>query len=319
MNNNELWVDKHCPTKIEDMILDESQKKYFTDMIKSNNISNMILCGIQGSGKTTLAKLICNQIGAISLFVPCGTKGNIDTVRTTITEFSQSVSIDNNIKVVILDEFDSASGAASSNSDDDGKATNNTMKAMRSLIEEHQSDTRFILTCNYLNKIIGPIQSRCPPIRLKFTHKDVLLRIVNILKEENIKYTKESITSFFENIIKKNFPDIRKIVSILQSCCSSGELIVNLNEESNSTIESFCKDIISKINSKIPHQEVRQYIIQNKHIFNEEYGKLSSNILNLVVNDISIDKTKILIEYIYRIDRVIDPEIQFYGLILELY
>jgi replication factor C small subunit len=281
-------------------------------------MSNMILCGIQGSGKTTLAELICKEMKAVKLFVPCGTNGNIDTVRTTITEFAQSRSIDDEIKIIILDEFDSASGALACGVEDDGKANNNTMKAMRSLIEEHQDDTRFILTCNYLNKIIGPIQSRCPPIRLKFSHKDVLLRVIDILKKECITYTKESVTQFLEVVIKKNFPDIRKIISILQSCCSSGELIVNGSEESTTTIETFAKEVLEKIKTNKP-QEVRQHIMQNKHIFNEEYNKLATTIFNICMSYITVEKAKVLIEYIYRIDHVIDPEIQFFGMLLELY
>lgn len=316
-NDNILWVDKYNPNSIDDIILDSVQKEYFKNIIKSKKLTNMILTGVQGSGKTTLAELLCKELNAITLFIPCGTKGNIDTVRTTITEFAQSRSIDNELKVVILDEFDSASGALACGSDDDGKANNNTMKAMRSLIEEHQDDTRFILTCNYLNKIIAPIQSRCPPTKVKFSHKDVLIRLIDILKKEEIKYTKESITQFLEIVIKKNFPDIRRIISTLQNNCSTGELIVSETEESVSALDTFAKELILTTKTKKPN-EIRQFIIQNKSLFNEDYNKLASTILNLSIENITIEKTKKLIEYIYRIDHVIDPEIQFFGMILEL-
>jgi DNA polymerase III delta prime subunit len=314
-----LWVDRYNPNSIDDLVLDQSQKDYFNNIVKSKNISNMTLVSSNpGQGKTTLAELLPKLLNAIVLFVPCGTKGNIDTVRTTIKEFVESKSIDNELKVVIMDEFDSASGAKTKGGNDDGKATNDTMKAMRSLIEEHQDDTRFILTCNHLNKIIDPILSRCPPIKLKFSHKELLIRLIYILKQEKVKYTKESITQFLEIIVKKNFPDIRKIISILQNCCSTGTLIVDLNEESVTELEIFAKDIIEQIKIKKP-LEVRQYIIQNKHLFNEEYNKLAEIILNLTINIITIEKTKKLIDYIYRIDNVNDPEVQFFGLILELF
>lgn len=317
-NNIVLWVDKHNPNTVDDLILEQSQKDFFNNIIKSKNISNMTLCGRPGIGKSTIADLICKQLNAITLFIPCGTNGNIDTVRTTIKEFVESKSIDDALKIVIMDEFDSASGAVTRKSGDDGKATNDTMKAMRSLIEEHQDDTRFILTCNHLNKIIEPIQSRCPPIKLKFSHKDLLIRIIDILKKENIKYTKESITSFLDVIIKKNFPDIRRIISILQNSCTTGELVVNATEETLTELEVFAKAIIELIKTKKP-VEVRQHIIQNKHLFNEEYNKLAEVILNISINSITVEKTKKVIECIYRIDNVNDPEIQFFGMILELF
>lgn len=313
-----LWVDKYIPNSIDDIILDPTQKKYFKDLVTTKNIPHLTLEGGAGRGKTTLAKLLCKELGAVTLFVPCGTKGTIDTVRTTITEFVQSKTIDDELKIVILDEFDSASGALGSGVEDDGKANNNTMKSLRSLIEEHQNDTRFIITCNYVNKIIGPILSRCQPIKLKFTQKDILLRLITILKNEEIKYTKESITQFVNVIIKKKFPDIRQIISILQTCCSTDELIVNETEDESNSFECFAKELIDMTKVKKP-QEVRQYLIQNKAIFNEEYGKLAGIILDKCIDDITIDKTKNIIEYIYRIDHVVDPEIQFFGMILELY
>ena len=315
--NNILWVDRYNPNTIDDLVLDQSQKDYFKNMITSKNISNMTLCGGAGQGKTTIAVLIPKLIDAVVQFVPCGTNGNIDTIRTTVKEFAESRTIDGQLKIIIMDEFDSASGAVS-RTNNDGKATNDSMKAMRSLIEEHQSDTRFILTCNNVNKIIEPIQSRCPPIRLKFSHKDLLTRLISILKQEKIKYTKETITKFLDIVIKRNYPDIRKIISILQNCCSTGELIVNANEEAVSDQEVFAKEVISLIKDGKSYNEVRQHIIQNKHVFNEEYSKLAGIILTLSVTAITTEKAKKLIEYIYRMDNVNDPEIQLFGFILEL-
>lgn len=315
-NETQLWVDKWKPTKIDDIILESSQKQYFKDIINTGTIPNMILAGNAGIGKSTLANIICDEINAIKLFVPCGTQGNIDTVRTTISDFANSMTIEDSLKIVILDEFDSASGAVSVGSGEDGKSSNNTMKAMRSIISEHQSDTRFIITCNYLNKIIDPIQSRCPPVTLTFSYKDVLLRMKTILDSEGIKYDKESLTAFYEKVIKKSFPDIRKIIIILQNSCSTGVLTVSEKNDETTEIDKFAKDLINDISTKSP-KEVRKHIIDNKHIFNEEYGKLANIILNQNIQSLSIEKMKRIIDYIYRIDHVIDPEIQFFGMLLE--
>ena len=106
---NELWIEKYRPTKLKDYVLNSDIKEYFKDMIKSKHLQNACFCGIAGSGKTTLAKLLCNEFDAEVLFVPCATEGTIDVLRTKITEFCNALSLEGKIKIVVLDELDSAS------------------------------------------------------------------------------------------------------------------------------------------------------------------------------------------------------------------
>ena len=316
---SDLWVDKHQPQKISDLILNEETKKLFQDMVNSGKINNMTLYGTSGIGKTTLAKILCRELNAIELFIPCGTEGSIDVVRTKINTFCESMAPEGTLKIVIMDEFDSASGAISTNGSDDGKASNNTMKSMRNVIEEHQDDCRFILTCNHVNKIIPPILSRCPPINITFTAKDVVGRIKTILDAENTTYTRDNLVDFYKRYILTYFPDIRKIIATLQNLCYSGKLLVPSNEaaETVTQIENLANDIIEKCKTEKVNV-VRKFVIDNKSVFNEEYSKLAGVILNKSSTSLSAIKLKSMIEYIYRMDRVIDPEIQFFGFLLEL-
>lgn len=322
LNFNEQWVDKYEPKNFDELVLTPENREFFKNIIKSKNLTNLTLCGNAGIGKTLTATLLAKEIGAITLFVKCGVNGNIDFVRDEIVPFCQSATIDGALKVIILDEFDSASGAVSmaKKDDDSGKATNNAMLALRSVISEHENDCRFIITCNYVNKIIGPILSRCPVTNLSFTYKEVLVRVTQILKAENIPYTNDTLKLFLSKVIIKNFPDIRSIIQILQRCCASGVLVVNNDvEENTSDIEELAKDVWKKIQAKMKPQDVRKYVLDNKNKFNDEFSKFAGFILKQNIDSLSNEQAKNIIQKIYNMEHVIDAEIQFYGMILELY
>lgn len=321
-NFNVQWVDKHEPKNFDDLVLTPDNKEFFKNMVKSKNLTNITLCGNAGIGKTLTATLLAKEFNAITLFVQCGVNGNIDYVRDEIVPFCESATIDGALKVIILDEFDSASGAVSiaKKDDESGKATNNAMMALRSVISEHETDCRFIITCNYVNKIIGPIISRCPVTNLSFTYKEVLIRVSQILKAENITYTNDSLKLFLSKVIIKNFPDIRSIIQILQRCCASGTLVVNTDMEENlSDIEELAKDVWKKVQSKMKPQDVRKYVLDNKNKFNDEYSKFAGFILKQNIDSLSNEQAKNIIQKIYNMEHVIDAEIQFYGMILEMY
>jgi DNA polymerase III delta prime subunit len=190
------------------------------------------MIGCPGSGKTTLAKILANEFDAETLFIKCATDGTLDVLRTRISEFCNAMSIEGKIKIVILDEVDSATSSGD----------NNFQKGLRTLIESAQDDTRFILTANY-QKIIPAVLSRCPIIPLKYDKMDLLVHLKKILDAEKIEYDKTSVKAFIEEAFQY-YPDCRKIINYLQLCCNSGKLIVKLNNTVNSDRENFVKEIV---------------------------------------------------------------------------
>lgn len=298
----ELLVEKYRPKYLKDLILDNNIKLLIENMIKTKNINNLIFYGHQGIGKTSLAKIIINELNYHNyLYINASLDNNIDTVRTKIKDFCDTLSYNNELKIVILDECDAITGPAQA--------------ALRNLIEESSKDTRFILTCNYIDKIIEPIQSRCVPIKIIFNLNDVIKKILYILKEEKVKVDKEVFKLFIEKIIKQKFPDIRLIIGILQQSIINNKLIFNEQLLNDSIIN----EIIEKINTCNLTQEsinnLRKYILDNQNLFNKDYIELSQKLFYKCDN---IEGMLIIADSIYRMHIVLDKEIEFIAMILNL-
>ena len=294
---NEPWIIKYQPKKVDEMIMNQSLKDMFNEMIETKNISNMTFYGVAGSGKTTLAKLLPKQLNYDIHFQSCSADGSIDMIKTTILNYCQLICDPNKKKIIVLDEADQLSQQA--------------QMALRNIIVDALDNTRFILTCNYIDKIIPAVQSRCTPIKIDFSCKEVGLYILDILTKENIKYTKKDLSDFMLNVVKKQYPDIRSIIERLQLSCQSGEL--KLINSFNSLVEN---EVINMIISENNIRKIREYLITNEEKFSADYINLAGELFNYYQDDAK--KMIIIADYIYKMTVVFDKEIQFTAMLTEL-
>lgn len=221
--NNLVWAEKYRPSTLEQAILPESTKKMIRSAIDSNNLPHLLLCGTAGTGKTTLVRLIANETDSDLLFINASLNGNIDTIRTQVIQFSSTVSMTGGNKIVVLDECDGM--------------TQSAQQSLRGVIEEFKN-TRFFFTCNFPNKVIDAIHSRCTVIDFKTTKEEApklqgkfFKRVCEILTNEQVEFEKPVVAE----LIKKNYPDFRKILNELQRYGSSGKIdsgiLLNQTEE----------------------------------------------------------------------------------------
>jgi len=206
-----LWVEKYRPTKVEECILPDSIKSTFQEYVNKKEIPNLLLAGSAGVGKTTIAKALCNEVGCDYIIINGSDESGIDTVRNKIKNYASTVSFSGGRKVIIIDEADYLN-------------PNSAQPALRGAIEEFSSNCSFIFTCNYKNRIIDPIHSRCSVVDFKINGSKAKMatqffkRVEWILEQENIKYDKEVVAA----VITKHFPDNRRVLNELQRYSVSG-------------------------------------------------------------------------------------------------
>jgi DNA polymerase III delta prime subunit len=302
---DKLWVEKYRPKKIQDLILSEENSKIIEKFILNDEIPNLLFYGNAGTGKTTLAKILVDTIDAEHLFLNCSEVG-IDVVRTTITQFSQTKSFNGKKKVVICDEIDGSSSDA--------------QRGLRNTMEENSGYCRYILTCNFLNRVISPLQSRCQSFLLVPPITGIVKRMGSILKEENILIDENSKKGLI-SLVKKLYPDTRKIINEIQKYCIDNKLTLTDN---SIKVDNFAKGVIDFILKK-NILEGRRYVIENETEFNGDYTQLFKSIFDYITENslpiTQIQKKMWLItigEYLYRNTFVVDSEINFYCLMLAL-
>jgi DNA polymerase III delta prime subunit len=220
-----LWVEKYRPAKIADTILPVKLKETFSEIIKSGELPNMLFTGTAGLGKTTVAKALCNELDLDFIIVNGSEEGNIETLRGKIKRFASSVSLQGGVKVVILDEADYLNPQS-------------TQPALRGFIEEFSDNCRFILTCNFKNRIIEPLHSRCGVYEFNTSKKDMaklceqmMKRSMEILEKENVDLNGQ--TSALADVILKHAPDWRRVLNELQRASVGGVLNVSVNADTN--------------------------------------------------------------------------------------
>ena len=230
-----LWVERYRPQTIADTILPESLKSTFQEFVNQKNIPNLILNGPAGCGKTTVARAMLEELDCDYIIINGSMNGNIDTLRNEIKNFASAVSLSGGRKYVILDEADYLNA-------------NSTQPALRNFMEEFSKNCGFILTCNFKNRIIEPLQSRCSVIDFKISKKDLpelaaqfMKRVCNILTTENIEFDKASVAE----VLKKHFPDWRRVLNELQRYSATGKIdsgiLVNMQEISLKSLMDFLK------------------------------------------------------------------------------
>jgi replication factor C small subunit len=292
-----LYTEKYRPDTLEGYIGNDDFKSSLQQWIDSNDIPHLLLCGGAGTGKTTAAKLIVNNINCDSLYINCSDENGIDTIRDKVKSFASAASFKPQ-KVVVMDEADFL--------------TINAQAALRNVIETFSLNTRFIFTCNYVERIIDPIQSRTVIFELTPpSMQDVAFKCVEILDLEEITYTKADIV----RIVKQTYPDIRKSLNLLQSSIKNGDLqqsrdVINLKNTSDQIIELLSLHKIGDFNT------IRQIVADsNIRDYNELYRVLferSEEYSNSAV------ATLIIADYQYKSLMAPDKEITFCACISKL-
>lgn len=242
-----LWVEKYRPSRISDCVLPENIKNTFQDFANRKEVPNLLLSGGAGVGKTTVAKALCNEVGCDYLVINGSDDRGIATMQTTVKNYASSMSLTGGRKVIIIDEADNLTGDA--------------QRALRGMIEEVSINCTFIFTCNFKNKIISPIHSRCTVIDFKLNGSkqkvaaQFFKRVEHILEQEKIEYSRDVVA----NIITKYFPDNRRVLNELQRYSVSGRIDIGIL---GSTSDVGVSDLVKSIKEK-DLGSARKWIVNN--------------------------------------------------------
>ena len=293
-----LWTEKYRPQTLEEYVGNETIKNKISDYLSQGSIQNLLLHGVAGTGKTTLAKLISTNLNCDLLYINASDERGIDTIREKIIPFASSLGF-GDVKIVILDEAD--------------YITPQAQATLRNTMESFSANTRFILTCNYLERIISPLQSRCQTLEIKPpSKKEVGIRCVDICEEEKVKWENDDIT-VLKTIINAHYPDIRKIINTIQGSTVDG--IVKIDEASLK--DDLNEQIIQALSSKSKLSAIRQILADSG---SREFDNLFKALYDNTIKFTSNEGAAILIiaKYQYEYTFVLEKEICVAAMLNEL-
>ena len=301
MSNDFLWVEKYRPRKIADTILPEDLKKVFQKIVDSGEMQNMLFTGTAGLGKTTVAKALCNELGCDYIIINGSEEGNIDTLRGKIKQFASTVSLTGGYKVVILDEADYLNPQS-------------FQPALRGFIEEFSNNCRFILTCNFKNRIIEPLHSRCGLYEFNTTKKDLaqlaaqfMKRAEYILAEEGVDYGRKDIA----DLIMKHAPDWRRVLNELQRRSSAGE---TSSKESGNNYDDLFVSLKTKDFKKMRSWVVNNQDVDTATVFRSVYDRMQNYVKPQSIPQLVL----ILADYQYKDAFVADHELNMVACMTEI-
>ncbi len=304
--NDILWVEKYRPKMVENCVLPDNTQKVFTDIVEKGEIPNLLLTGSPGIGKTTIAKALCNQLECDWLMINGSDEGRmIDTLRTTITNFASTVSLSGGKKVLIIDEADYMNPES-------------VQPAMRGSIEQFAQNCRFIFTCNFKNRIIPALHSRCSVVDFKIKKDDKpllaqkFLKIASgILDKEAVKYKPDVIAQ----LIMKHFPDFRRVLNELQKHAVGGTIDEDILTQAS---EENLKELFMALKKK-DFTTMRKWVAENidndhvrlyRQIYDSLYGKFEKKSIPQAVLTIA--------DYSYKAAFVADQEVNMVACLTEM-